>query len=226
MIFADRSDAGRRLGRRLESFARRPNVVVLGVPRGGVAVAGEVALALHAPLDLLLVRKLGVPGNSELAFGAVSAWGSRYLDDEMVRAAELDAETVERLIAEARQELSRRAVAYRAGRPPLVVTGQTVIVVDDGIATGATAFAAIQALRPLQPARVVLAVPVAPPATWAWLRTVVDEFVCLELPDPFPAVGAFYRDFTQVEDAEVIKLLRRAGRALALEAGPGRGRAG
>ncbi len=223
MIFADRSDAGQRLGRRLQSFAMTPNLLVLGVPRGGVTVAYEVARALHAPLDVLLSRKLGVPGNSELAFGAVSVGGGRYLDDDMVRAAELDEKTVERLTDEARQELNRRsltysrAVAYRAGKPPLPVTGQTVIVVDDGIATGASAVAAIQALRPLQPTRLVLAVPVAPPATWAWLRTAVDEFVALDLPHPFAAVGSFYRNFAPVEDAEVLDMLRRASLAQAFE---------
>ncbi len=223
MIFADRSDAGRRLGRRLESFARGPDVVVLGVPRGGVTVAYEVSRALHAPLDVLLSRKLGVPGNQELAFGAVSAGGGRYLDQETVQAAAIDADTVERITAEALDELNRRALAYRTDRPPLQLAGRTVILMDDGIATGASAFAAIQSLRPLQPARLVLAVPVAPPSTWAWLRTVADEFVELELPHPFQAVGSFYQNFAPVEDAEVVDLLRRARLARAFESSQDRG---
>ncbi len=225
MIFADRCDAGRRLARRLERFARMPEIVVLGVPRGGVTLAYEVARALHAPLDVLLSRKLGVPGNSELAFGAVFAGGGRYLDQKTVQAAGMDADAVERIAAEALQELNRRAPAYRSDRPPLQLAGRTVILVDDGIATGASAFAAIESLRPLQPARVVLAVPLAPPATGAWLRTVVDEFVALDLPHPFQAVGSFYQNFAPVEDAEVVDLLRRARLAHALDSshahGPG-----
>lgn len=217
MIFADRSDAGRRLGRRLESFAGTPSLVVLGVPRGGVTVAYEVARALHAPLDVLLSRKLGVPGNRELAFGAVSAGGGRFLDQETIQAAGIDADTVERIAAEVLQELNRRALAYRTDGPPLQLAGRTVILVDDGIATGSSAIAAIQALRPMQPARLVLAVPVAPPSTWAWLRTEVDEFVALDLPHPFQAVGNFYQNFAPVEDAEVVDLLRQAGLAHALE---------
>jgi putative phosphoribosyl transferase len=212
MIFKDRTDAGRQLARELEHFARRQNqnVVVLGVPRGGVAVAFEVAATLHAPLDVFLSRKLGVPGQTELAFGAVSVGGGRYLDEDIVGAKSISNEEVERITAEVRRELDRRAALYRGDRPPWQVAGRTVILVDDGIATGASVYAAIQALRQMQPTALVLAAPVAPPSTWAWLRTVVDEIVCLDLPDPFFAVGAFYRDFTQVEDAEVIDLLQRA----------------
>ncbi len=222
MIFETRADAGRQLARRLEAYAHRPDVVVLGVPRGGVSVAFEVATALRAPLDVFLSRKLGVPGQMELAFGAVSAGGGRYLDEDIVRAAGISNDEVERITAEVRRELGRRAALYRGDRAPLQVAGKTVILVDDGIATGASVFAAIQALRQMQPARLVLAVPVAPPATWAWLRTVVDEIVCLDLPDPFGAVGAFYRDFAQVEDAEVIGLLRRAEKMdeVSMEHGP------
>jgi putative phosphoribosyl transferase len=212
MIFKDRTDAGQQLARELEHFARRQNqnVVVLGVPRGGVAVAFEVAATLHAPLDVFLSRKLGVPGQTELAFGAVSVGGGRYLDEDIVGAKSISNEEVERITAEVRRELDRRAALYRGDRPPWQVAGRTVILVDDGIATGASVYAAIQALRQMQPTALVLAAPVAPPSTWAWLRTVVDEIVCLDLPDPFFAVGAFYRDFTQVEDAEVIDLLQRA----------------
>ncbi|WP_216850199.1 phosphoribosyltransferase [Granulicella sp. L46] len=203
-------DAGRQLAKRLESFAQRADVVVLGVPRGGVVVASEVATALGAPLDVFLSRKLGVPGQTELAFGAVSARGGRYLDEYILRTAAISAEQVEWITAEVRKELDRRACVYRGDRPPLDVSGKTVILIDDGVATGASVYAAIQALRQMQPARLVLAVPVAPASTWEWLRTVVDEIVCLDLPEPFAAVGGFYRNFTQVEDAEVVGLLERA----------------
>ncbi len=191
-------------------FAHRPNVIVLGVPRGGVSVAFEVAAALRAPLDIFLSRKLGVPGHAELAFGAISAGDGRYLDEEIVRAADISQQQIERITAEVRLELDRRAKLYRGDRPSLQIAGKTVILVDDGIATGASVYAAIQALRLMKPSALVLAVPVAPPSTWAWLRKFVDEIVCLDLPDPFNAVGAFYRNFAQVEDAEVIDLLRRA----------------
>jgi putative phosphoribosyl transferase len=210
MIFEDRVDAGRRLAMRLESFAHRANILVLGVPRGGVVVASEVAAALGAPLDVFLSRKLGVPGQIELAFGAVSASGGRYLDEYILRTTAISAEHVEWITAEVRKELDRRASVYRGDRLPLNVTGKTVILVDDGVATGASVYAAIQALRQMQPARLVLAVPVAPASPWEWLRTVVDEIVCLALPEPFAAVGEFYRNFEQVEDAEVVRLLQRA----------------
>jgi putative phosphoribosyl transferase len=210
MIFENREDAGRQLAKRLEHYANRPNVIVLGIPRGGVSVAFEVASALHVPLDVFLSRKLGVPGHGELAFGAISAGDGRYLDDGIIRAAGISPEQIERVTAEVRQELDRRAVLYRGNRPPLQVAGRTVILVDDGIATGASVYAAIQALRQMKPVMLVLAVPVAPPSTCAWLKTQVDEMVCLDMPDPFYAVGAFYRDFAQVEDQEVIDLLQRA----------------
>ncbi|MGA8940807.1 MAG: phosphoribosyltransferase family protein [Acidobacteriaceae bacterium] len=209
MIFQDRADAGRQLVRLLALFADRSDVVVLGVPRGGVAVACEVAAALQVPLDVFLSRKLGVPTQPELAFGAVAAGGGRYVDAGMVRAAGVTEQQVERVTAEVRSELDRRAALYRGARLPLQVEGKTVILVDDGIATGASVFAAVEALRGMKPAKLVLAVPVAPRSTSVWLRTVVDEFVCLDLPDPFYSVGAFYRNFAQVEDAEVIDLLQR-----------------
>jgi putative phosphoribosyl transferase len=210
MVFEDRADAGRQLARQLERFAHRPDVMVLGVPRGGVSVAFEVAMALHAPLDVFLSRKLGVPGQPELAFGAVAAGGGRYLDENIVRSAGISNQRVEQITAEVRNELDRRAVLYRGDRPSLQVAGKTVILVDDGMATGASVYAAVQALRQMQPAKLVVAVPVAPPATWAWLRTFVDEIVCLDLPNTFLAVGEFYEYFTQVEDAEVIELLHRS----------------
>jgi len=211
MTFDNRADAGRQLAKRLEGYARQADVLVLGVPRGGVVVAFEVAVALGAPLDVFLSRKLGVPGQTELAFGAVSARGGRYLDEYILRTAAISTEQVEWITSEVRKELDRRAIVYRQGRSPLNVLGKTVLLVDDGVATGASAYAAIQALRQVLPARLVLAVPVAPAPAWEWLRTVVDEIVCLDLPERFVAVGEFYRDFAQVEDAEVVRLLERAG---------------
>jgi len=209
MIFEDRVDAGRRLAERLEGYAHRADVV-LGVPRGGVVVAFEVAMALGAPLDVFLSRKLGVPGQTELAFGAVSASGGRYLDEYILRTTGITNAQVEWITAEVRKELDRRASVYRGDRPPLDVSGKTVLLVDDGVATGASVYAAILALRQMEPARLLLAVPVAPASAWEWLRTVVDEIVCLDLPEPFAAVGEFYRNFAQVEDAEVVRLLQRA----------------
>jgi len=210
MIFEDRVDAGRRLAKRLEGYAHRADVVVLGVPRGGVVVASEVAMALGVPLDVFLSRKLGVPGQTELAFGAVSASGGRYLDEYILRTTGITNAQVEWITAEVRKELDRRASVYRGGRPPLDVSGKTVLLVDDGVATGASVYAAILALRQMEPARLLLAVPVAPASAWEWLRTVVDEIVCLDLPEPFAAVGGFYRNFAQVEDVEVVRLLQRA----------------
>jgi len=209
MIFEDRVDAGRRLAKRLEGYAHRADVVVLGVPRGGVVVASEVAMALGVPLDVFLSRKLGVPGQTELAFGAVSASGGRYLDEYILRTTGITNAQVEWITAEVRKELDRRAGVYRGDRPPSDVLGKTVLLVDDGVATGSSVYAAILALRQMDPARLLLAVPVAPASAWEWLRTVVDEIVCLDLPEPFAAVGAFYRNFTQVEDAEVVRLLQR-----------------
>ena len=222
MIFQDRTDAGRRLARRLAHYADRKDVVVLGLPRGGVPVAYEVAAALHATLDVFLARKLGVPGHTELAFGAVTAGeggndepndgrdAGRYLDQATVREAGITPEQVEQITAEVRAELDRRAKIYRGNSAALTVKDRTVILVDDGVATGASVYAALQALRQMRPARLVLAVPVAPASTWAWLHGKADELVCLDLPDPFFAVGSFYKNFPQVEDAEVLGLLERA----------------
>lgn len=210
MIFQNRADAGRQLAQRLMQFADRDDVLVLGVPRGGVVVAYEVAATLHAPLDVLLARKLGVPGHEELAFGAVAIGGGRYLDDDTVRSLGISDEQVERVTQHVYAELDRRAELYRGNQPPPSISHKVIILVDDGIATGASVFAAIEVLRRAHPAKLILAVPVAPRATWLWLRTLVDAFVVVDLPEPFGAVGAFYRDFTQVEDHEVVDLLRRA----------------
>ncbi|MFI8865687.1 phosphoribosyltransferase family protein [Streptomyces sp. NBC_01685] len=209
MLFTDRTDAGRQLAEALRHLERR-DPVVLGLPRGGVPVAYEVARALGAPLDVIVVRKLGVPYRPELGFGAIGEGGARVISDEIVRHAgvrEKDLEAVER--AE-EAELLRRAQTYREGRPRLPLEGRTVVVVDDGIATGATARAACQVVRAQGASHVVLAVPVASPDVAARLREDVDEVVCLSTPHLFSAVGEWYRDFSQTSDEEVVSLLARA----------------
>ncbi|MFN1187712.1 phosphoribosyltransferase family protein [[Kitasatospora] papulosa] len=209
MQFTDRTDAGRRLAVALRHLGRR-DPVVLGLPRGGVPVAYEVAQALGAPLDVIVVRKLGVPYHPELGFGAIGEGGVRVISEEIVRrtgVGEKDLVAVER--AEA-AELVRRAHAYREGRPRLPLEGRAVVVVDDGVATGATARAACQVVRAQGAAYVVLAVPVAPPDAAARLREDADEIVCLSAPVLFSAVGEWYRDFSQTSDEEVVALLARA----------------
>jgi len=207
MIFADRSDAGRRLADVLSELGELGHAIVLGIPRGGVAVAAEIARALHLPLDVFLARKLGVPGHEELAFGAVAASGARYLDPRMVRRARLNEAQIESITAEALHLLMHRAGLYRASRPPLAVAGRTAILVDDGIATGASLFAAIQAMRQLRPARIIAAIPVVPAQAASWLRGHVDQFVCLQIPEHFQAVGQFYAAFPQLSDEDVVRLL-------------------
>ena len=209
MIFADRAEAGRSLAWRLEKYANRHDVVVLAVPRGGVPVAFEVAVVLRAPLDVFLVRKLGVPGHEEVAFGAIASGGVRVLDRQILRTLAIASSEVEALTAGAKQELKRREAAYRGRELPLSVAGKIAILVDDGIATGASFLAAIRALRQLRPAEIVVAVPVAPAPVAERLAYEVDEMVCVVTPEPFRAVGEFYDDFSQVEDEEVIELLAR-----------------
>jgi putative phosphoribosyl transferase len=210
MIFHNREDAGRQLAERLEVFAVPHVQLVLGIPRGGVSVAFQVTRKLHAPLDVFLARKLGVPGHEELAFGAMAVGGKPMLDEQVVHAAGISAQQIERIAAGTAATLNQRAKLYRGERPPMDVAGETVILVDDGIATGASILAAVRALRAQKPARLVVAVPVAPAATCAWLRREVDELICLHAPDDFYAVGQFYRDFSQVSDEEVASLLQRA----------------
>ncbi len=207
ILFRDRRDAGRALARRLSSYAGRADVTVLALPRGGVPVASEIARTLDLPLDVFLVRKLGVPGHEELAMGAIASGGARVLDPEVLRAYRVSEEELARITETERQELDRREVVYRADRPPLDVKGRTVILVDDGLATGSSMRAAVAALGPLSPARVVVAVPVAPRSTVSSLERVVDEIVCLATPEPFFAVGMFYEDFEQTSDEEVRHLL-------------------
>jgi putative phosphoribosyl transferase len=210
MIFADRAEAGRELASHLRSYANRDDVIVLGTPRGGVPVALEVAKALAAPLDVLVLRKLGVPGREELAFGAIASEDVRILDPYIVQSLGLTPADIERVTWVEKQELRRRERRYRAGRPPLEVSGLTVILVDDGIATGSSMLAAIRALRQMHPAAIVIAAPVAPHATCTRLRPEVDELVCLATPEPFYGVGQFYADFSEVSDNEVTDLLERA----------------
>jgi putative phosphoribosyl transferase len=212
-MFEDRTQAGRLLAQRLQEYAGRADVIVLGAPRGGVPVAFEVATALHVPLDVFVLRKLGVPGREELAFGAIASGGVRVLDYEIIDALEIPNSVVERVTQMEKQELVRREQTYRAGRKPLDVAGRTVILVDDGIATGASVAAGIGALRQMKPGRLVVAVPVAPESTARRLRKIADEIVCLETPGMFYGVGQFYADFSQVSDDEVRNLIDRAGAA-------------
>jgi putative phosphoribosyl transferase len=212
MIFTDRTQAGQKLAVRLKKYANRKDVIVLATPRGGVPVAYEVASELKLPLDIFVLRKLGVPGHEELAFGAIASGGVRVLDRDIVVGYEIAPSDIERIVRSERQEMRRREDAYRGGRPPLDVKGKTVILVDDGIATGASILAGIRALRQLNPARIVVAVPVAPPSTCAQLKHETDELISLETPEQFFGVGQFYFDFSQVTDEQVVEYLARAWR--------------
>ncbi|MEV0074824.1 erythromycin esterase family protein [Nocardia neocaledoniensis] len=206
-IFRDRSEAGQAMAELLAHYRGRSDVIVLGLPRGGIPVAWEVAAALHAPLDALVVRKLGVPDNPEFAFGALSTGGRIVLADDVVRALRLTSEQIRTVAAAEATELARREAAYRGDRGPLGLTGKTVIVVDDGLATGASMFAAIEAIRAQEPERIVVAVPAAPESTCRELGAMVDDVVCATVPSPFRAVGASYWDFDQVTDEQVQTLL-------------------
>src|SRR2546422_1830363 len=211
--FRDRGEAGRLLATKLRAYAGRPDVLVLALPRGGVPVAYEVARALGAPLDVFLVRKLGVPGHEELAMGAVATGGVRVLNDDVVRALQIPESMIDAVAAREQHELARRERLYRGNRPPPDVRGRTVILVDDGLATGATMHAAVKALRQQQPGRIVVAVPTASPEICEELRAEVDEVICAITPDPFYAVGLWYEDFSQTTDEEVRELLARSERA-------------
>lgn len=212
MIFHDRADAGRALARRLSRYANRPDVLVLALPRGGVPVAYEVARALHAPLDVFLVRKLGVPGQEELAMGAIATGGVRVLNDDVVRLLQIPDEVIDSVAARQWRELERREQSYRDDRPLPAMRGRTVILIDDGLATGSTMRAAVAALRKQGPACIVVAVPVASASTCDDFRAEVDDVVCAQTPEPFYAVGSWYEDFTQTGDAEVHALLDEAAR--------------
>jgi len=208
--FRDRSDAGHRLAKALAKYKGR-HAVVLALPRGGVPVAAEVAKALDAPLDLILVRKIGVPFQPELAMGAVVDGLAPIVvrNEEVLRVSETTAREFDEVCEKERAEIERRRKLYIGDRPRAEITGRVVIVVDDGIATGTTTRAALQALRKQKPKELVLAVPVAPRDTVAELRGEVDALICLETPEPFLAIGYFYRDFEQVSDEEVVAILRR-----------------
>lgn len=209
--FGDRAEAGRELGRRLErEYGGRSDLLVLGLPRGGVPVAFEVARVLGAPLDVLVVRKLGVPFQPELAFGAIAAGGTRYMDREVVRRTGLSEEQIEDVTAREREELRRREREFRGENGELPLEGRTVIVVDDGVATGATLRAALRVLSQSDAGRVVVAVPVAPSESLESLNAEADDVVCLRTPEPFYAISPHYRRFPQTADEEVRRLLDEA----------------
>ena len=206
-VFSDRREAGRVLADMLDEYRDHADVLVLGLPRGGVPVAWEVAAALHAPLDVFVVRKLGAPRWEELALGALSSGGGVVLNDEVVHSLRISDQQLQQVIDRETAELARREAAYRGERPPVELAGKTVILVDDGIATGASMLAAVQAVRSAGPAHIVVAVPVAPPSAQKQLTGVADDVVCVTVPASFMAVGEYYRDFSQTTDEEVRKLL-------------------
>jgi putative phosphoribosyl transferase len=210
VIFENRTEAGRVLASALREYVHRRDVIVLGLPRGGVPVAFEVARDLGAPMDVFVVRKLGTPGQEELALGAIASGGTRVLNNEVVEALGIAPETIEGITQRERAELERRERQFRGDRPPLDAENKTVILVDDGLATGSTMRAAVAALRAKRPARIVVAVPVAAAATCDRIKAEVDEMICLYAPEEFYAVGEWYRDFSQTSDDEVRELLQRA----------------
>ncbi|HEY6366036.1 MAG TPA: phosphoribosyltransferase [Candidatus Binatia bacterium] len=205
--FADRADAGRKLATQLMIYANNPNLLVLALPRGGVPIAYEIARALHAPLDVFLVRKLGVPLEEELAMGAIATGGVRVLNEE---ATNFPDSIIDNVAKREQRELERRERLYRGDRPALDIEGRAIILVDDGLATGATMRAAAIALRQMKPLKIVVAVPVAPPETCEAFRSEVEEVICAITPDPFIAVGVWYSDFSQTSDEEVRQLLEQA----------------
>lgn len=208
--FADREDGGRRLAAALTAYRSDANAIVLGLPRGGVVTAAAIAEALGLPLDVLVVRKLGTPGQEELAMGAVGPGGIRVLNEDVVGSLRISDAQIEAETRHETEELERREALFRSGHAPLQLEGKIVILVDDGLATGSTMAAAVSVVRRHHPAKIVLAVPVAPIDTVERFEPLVDELVCLETPSPFYAVGSWYSDFTQVEDDEVVRILERA----------------
>ena len=207
MIFQDRRDAGRALGKALAKYAGRPDLVVLALPRGGVPVAFEVAQALGAPMDVFLVRKLGFPGNEEFAMGAVASGGVRVLDEKLLRSTGISADAVRAVVDREERELRRRERAYRGDRPTLELANRTVLLVDDGLATGSSMRAAVEAARRRGAGRIVVAVPVGPADRLSDIARRADDVVCVATPEPFLAVGRFYEDFEQTTDDEVVALL-------------------
>ncbi|HEY3132428.1 MAG TPA: phosphoribosyltransferase [Acidobacteriota bacterium] len=209
-VLQNRTEAGKLLATKLADYADRPDLLVLALPRGGVPVAFEVASALHAPLDVFLVRKLGVPGHEELAMGAIASGGVRVINNEVVDYLNVSRDVINSVAQKEQQELQRRESLYRSSRPLPDVRGKTVILVDDGLATGSSMRAAVLALRQRQPAKIVVAVPVAASSTCRELQAEADEVICAMTPEPFQAVGSWYQDFSQTTDAEVRALLDRS----------------
>lgn len=210
MVFPDRSTAGRMLGERMLPFANEKPLLVLALPRGGVPVAFQVAMALHAPLDVFLVRKLGYPGQEELGIGAIASGGARLLNTAIIRSLHLPPEQVEAITKHETSELDRRERLYRGDRAPLPIAGHTIILVDDGIATGSSMRVAVAALRQKNPRKMIVAIPVAPLQVCKLLQREVDSVVCLSTPPDFYAVGEWYREFSQASDATVREFLERA----------------
>ncbi len=223
VVYRDRAEAGAVLAGALAAYRRAPGGIVLGLPRGGVPVAAEVAAALELPLDVFVVRKLGVPGQEELAFGAVASGGSRVLNHDVVAALGISRETIERVASAAQDAVAERDRVYRGGRPMPDLAGRTVILVDDGLATGASMRAAVMAVRALGPEKLVVAVPVGARPTCralgAGTRGGADEVICVEMPEPFSAVGLWYDDFSEVSDADVTSRLRMYGEGVGKDRG-------
>lgn len=209
-FFNDRTDAGKRLAAKLSEYANREDVLILALPRGGVPVAFEVAKELNVKMDVFIVRKLGVPGNEELAMGAIASDNIRVLNEDVVRSFGIHQKVIDEVAAKERKELERREHMYRGNRPAPKISGSTVILIDDGLATGATMRAAVAAVKTKNPAKVIVAVPVAAPDTCSFFGNEVDEVICVATPEPFYGVGAWYEDFSQTTDKEVIELLDRA----------------
>ena len=216
--FFNRTEAGQFLAERLSAYADREDVMVLALPRGGVPVAAEVAKRLNAPLDVFVVRKLGLPGHPELAMGAIASGGARVFNGEVVNALRIPDEVIDAVSAEELIELQRREKAYRAGLPPLELEGKTVILVDDGVATGSSMLAAVSALRQLNAARIIIAAPVVAASTYREMQRAADEVVAVMLPANFYAVGLWYQDFSQTTDDEVRELLAQVARRHPVEA--------
>jgi predicted phosphoribosyltransferase len=210
MLFSNRTDAGKKLAERLSGYSGRKDLLVLALPRGGVPVAFEVARELGAQLDVFIVRKLGVPGHEELAMGAIASGGIRVLNMDVVRSLRISDDTIAAVAAAEQVELERRERLYRRGRPEPDIEGRTVILIDDGLATGATMSAAVQAVRVKKPAHLTVAVPTAAKDTCNEFEREVDEAICLATPEPFYGVGAWYTDFSQTSDREVCELLERS----------------
>ncbi|OGP82556.1 MAG: phosphoribosyl transferase [Deltaproteobacteria bacterium RBG_16_54_11] len=209
-LFRDRFHAGQVLAEKVRKYAGSPALLVLGLPRGGVPVASEVAKALRAPLDVFIVRKLGVPGHTELAMGAIASGGVRVLNEEVVQSLNIPDSVIDQVAAQEQRELERREIVYRGKRPAHAIEGRTLILIDDGLATGASMRAAVVALRKREPRHIIVAVPTAAPDTCATFENQVDEIICAATPEPFVAVGRWYEDFSQTTDEEVREILEQA----------------